>query len=253
MYTQVNNLTKNVERIIDMIDATRIRTAMLLGEEAVSALVKKRAAVAGLGGVGSFAVEALVRAGVGFLTLIDDDTVDASNINRQIQASPGVVGQMKAEVLAARVASVRPDTGVSVVFERISPETAAALIPEDTDFILDCVDDVKAKVALVLLAKERKTPIISALGMGNRLDPQRIKLCDIYETKGCPLAQKLRYELRKAGVDSLRVAFSDEPPVPVQGEAAGGGKRTVGSVSFVPSVCGLSMAGAAVREMCSLE
>ncbi len=235
-----------------MTDSTRIRTAMLLGEEAVSALKQKRVAVAGLGGVGSFAVEALVRAGVGKLTLIDDDTVDASNINRQLQATPDTVGQMKAAVLASRVSSIRPDTKISVVLNRIASENAAALIPADTAFILDCVDDVKAKVALVLLAKERAIPIISALGMGNRLDPQRIRLCDIYETMGCPLAHKLRHELRKEGVERLRVAFSDEPPVPVQGEAAGGGKRTVGSVSFVPSVCGLSMAGAAIRAMCGL-
>ncbi len=160
---------------------------------------------------------------------------------------------MKADVLAERVLSIRPDTEISVVLDRISSENAAALIPADTDFILDCVDDVRAKVALVLLAKERDIPISSALGMGNRLDPQRIRLCDIFDTKGCPLAQKLRHELRRAGVSHLRVAFSDEPPVQVQGEAAGGGKRTVGSVSFVPSVCGLSMAGAAIRDMCGLE
>ncbi len=234
-----------------MTDATRIRTAMLLGEEAVRALAQRRVAVAGLGGVGSFAAEALVRAGVGLLTLIDDDTVDASNINRQIQATPEAIGRMKAEVLAERVKSIRPDTEASAVLERITPESAAALIPEDTDYILDCVDDVRAKVALILLAKERDIPIISALGMGNRLDPGRVKLCDIYETKGCPLAQKLRHELRKAGIEKLRVAFSDEPPLPViHGAPSSGGKRTVGSVSFVPSVCGLTMAGAAVREMC---
>ncbi len=233
-----------------MIDATRIRTAMLLGEEAVLALSKKRVAVAGLGGVGSFAVEALVRAGVGKLTLIDDDTVDASNINRQIQAVPSAVGQMKAGVLAERVKAIRPDTDVCAVMERITPESAAALIPNDTDYILDCVDDVRAKVALVLLAKERNIPIISALGMGNRLDPQRIRLCDIYETKGCPLAQKLRHELRKAEIPRLRVAFSDEPPVEIAyGAPAVGGKRTVGSVSFVPSVCGLSMAGEAIKML----
>lgn len=222
------------------------RTERVLGEEAVACLGRKKIAVVGLGGVGGCCAEALARSGVGRLLLIDHDTVAESNLNRQLFATKDTVGRKKAEAAAERLSLVS-DAELCCLDRKITPENAAALIPEDADCIVDAVDDVPAKVALAVLGKERGIPVVCCLGAGNRLDPAGFFVTDIFKTEGDPLARKLRGELRKAGIERLTVVFSRETPVKRPGNGPVG--------SFAPAVtaAGMNAAAAAIKILLSKE
>lgn len=222
------------------------RTAMLLGEEAVRKLKKAHVAVFGIGGVGGFAVEALVRAGVGEITLVDHDTVSVSNLNRQIIATRDTVGMLKTEAFRERIRSIDPECTVHARAEFFLPEKAGKFDFSAYDYVIDAIDTVSGKIGLVMCCKEAGTPIISAMGAGNKLDPTRFEVADIYETSVCPLARVMRRELKARGVEHLKVVYSRE-------EAIRTGTRMPGSVSFVPSVMGLIMAGEVIRDLTASE
>ena len=228
-----------------------IRAEMLLGAEAMEKLKNAHVAVFGLGGVGSWCAEALARSGVGHLTLIDQDTVGLSNINRQLCALTSTVGMPKADVIKLRLEDINPDADVKTIVGRYDAEHREDFFA-DYDFIVDCIDLVACKVDLIRTAKSRGIPIVSALGTGNKCDAQRLTLCDIKKTSGCPLARVVRKELRsKLGLHHLKVVFSPEQPHETQQlETPPPGRRSVpASVPWVPSVAGLLMGGAAVRDL----
>ena len=214
---------------------------MLLGD-GVTKLKNSSVAVFGLGGVGSYTAEALARAGVGEMVICDGDDVSISNVNRQLCALTSTVGKKKTEVIAARLKDINPDIKLIIIDRFITPGDDLAFLSE-VSYIADCIDDVPAKLAVISAAKSYRIPIISALGCGNRLDPEKLTLTDIYKTSGCPLARSVRAKLRKAGIDSLNVLFSTEEPLKPQGATC------PGSVSFVPSVGGLIIAGKIVRDI----
>ena len=217
------------------------RTEMMLGTSATEKLKASHVAVIGVGGVGGFAAEALARAGIGKITLVDSDKVAVSNINRQIIATHSTVGMYKTEAMKARIADINPDCRVCTVSEFYSEENEIDL--SDFDYIADCIDSVKSKLHLVTKAKEADKCIISSMGAGNKLDPTRFTVADISKTHTDPLAKVMRTELRKRGINHLKVVFSDEPPINPTGE------RTPGSISFVPSVVGLIMAGEMIKDL----
>ena len=221
-----------------------IRTEMLLGEAAMGRLARAHVAVFGLGGVGSWCAEALARCGVGALTLIDEDTVAESNLNRQIEALGSTIGQSKAEAMAGRVRDIAPGCRVTARAERYEAARRGEFFPAPWDYIADCIDLVACKLDLIEAAQAGGIPIISALGTGNKLDLSRLRIADVYETDVCPLARVMRRELRRRGVERLTVVFSDEPPTePSQPEAPPPGRRSVpGSAVWVPAAAGLLMA-----------
>ncbi len=232
----------------------RSRTELLLGRDGVERLMTARVAVFGIGGVGGYACEALARAGVGALDLFDHDTVSLSNINRQIVALHSTVGRSKADVMRERIADIDPDCRVQVHEVFYLPENADSFPLDGYDYIVDAIDTVSAKVELAVRAERAGVPIISAMGAGNKLDPTRFSVTDLFRTQGCPLARVMRRELKKRGLQRLKVVFSDEPvcqlhETPECADAQIGGKRAPGSVSFVPSVAGLILASEVVREL----
>lgn len=228
-----------------------IRTEMILGSEAVARLRRSHVAVFGLGGVGSFAVEALARAGVGELTLVDQDTVSLSNVNRQLFALHSTAGRPKAEVAAERCRDINPEIIVHPVQATYDADHRDAFFAARYDYIVDAIDLVSCKLDLIGQAMERGIPILSALGTGNKLDPSLLQITDISRTSGCPLARVMRKELRARGIHHLKVVFSPEEAQPtLQLEAPPPGRRSVpASVSWVPSAAGLMMAGAVVRDL----
>lgn len=226
------------------------RTKLLLGEDGLANLAKARVAVFGIGGVGSFAAEALCRAGIGHFLLVDSDTIDVSNINRQIHATTRTVGQKKTDVMRARMLEINPAADVRAKCEFYEPNRAEAFFTEPLDYIVDAVDTVTAKISLVVEAEKRSIPIISAMGAGNKLDPTRFEVADIYKTSVCPLAKVMRKELKKRGIPRLKVVYSKEPPIsPDVTETEDTRHQTPGSVSFVPSAAGLILAGEVVRDL----
>ena len=249
------------------------RTEMLLGEPAIDRLKNARVAVFGVGGVGGYVVEALARSGVGTLDLIDNDTVNLTNINRQIIALESTVGRYKVDVAKERVLDINPEAKVNVYRTFYLPETAGAFHFEEYDYVVDAIDTVTGKLMLVEQAKVAGIPIISSMGAGNKLDPTAFRVADIYSTSVCPLAKVMRRELKKRGIDSLKVVYSEEmaltPAVNSQGteagnvegtkcgtESTGGGnnrRSTPGSVAFVPSVVGLIVAGEVIKDLCKGE
>ena len=230
-----------------------IRTRLLLGDAALEKLARCRVAVFGLGGVGGYVVEALARCGVGALTLVDHDTVSLSNLNRQILATHSSLGQYKADVAAARVRDINPACAVTPRRCFFLPETAADFDFTQYDYVVDALDTVTAKLALIEAAQRAGTPIISSMGTGNKLDPGAFRIADITQTSMCPLARVMRKELKKRGVAHVKVLYSRETPRrPVERLAAApeAGRRDVpGSIAFVPSVAGLMIAGEVVREL----
>lgn len=228
-----------------------IREQMALGAEALENLKNAHVAVFGIGGVGSYTAEALARAGVGSLTLVDNDTVGISNINRQLCALHSTVGKMKAQVMADRIKDINPDCNVRAICRLYSEETKELFFDTDYSYIADCIDLVSCKLSLILNARERSIPIISALGTGNKLDPTQFSITDISKTSGCPLARVMRKELRNRGVNHHTVLFSPEEPItPIALEAPPPGRRSIpASVSWVPSVAGLMIAGHIVSEL----
>lgn len=226
------------------------RTEMLIGKEGLEKLRCARVAVFGVGGVGSYAVEGLCRAGVGSLLLVDHDTVSLTNLNRQLHATMETIGQYKTKLMAARVRSINPEALVETREAFCLPERVSSLLAGEFDYVIDAVDTVAAKLCLAEEALRRDIPILSCMGAGNKLDPTRFRVGDIYETSGCPLCRVMRRELRARGVEALRVVYSTEPPASPQTEPAdGSGRHPPGSISFVPPVAGLIAAGEAVRHL----
>ena len=232
-----------------------IRTRMLLGDEAMERLQKARVAVFGLGGVGGYTVEALARAGIGALDLIDSDAVSISNLNRQILATRSTVGMEKTEAARLRVLDINPDCLVRVHNVFYTPETADQFDFTQYDYIVDAIDTVTGKLALVQRAYEAGTPIICCMGTGNKLDASAFQVADISKTSMCPLARIMRKELSKRGIKHLKVVYSQEEAMTPTGweeEAAAIGKRQIpGSVSFVPGAAGLILAGEVIKDVAS--
>ena len=228
-----------------------LRTEMIVGAPALDKLRRSHVAVFGLGGVGSYAAECLARSGVGTLTLVDQDTVSVSNINRQLCALTSTVGQYKAEVVADRVRDINPDAVVYPICATYDAAHREEFFTRPFDYILDCIDLVSCKLDLIQQARERRIPILTALGTGNKLQPELLTITDIAKTSGCPLARVMRKELRGRGIHHLKVAFSPEQPGQTQQlETPPPGRRSVpASVSWVPPVAGLLMAGTVVQDL----
>ena len=241
-------------------------TELLIGAEALTILTNSKVAVFGVGGVGSFTVEGLARAGVGKFVLVDDDTICLTNINRQLHATHKTVGRPKVEVMKERILEINPHAEVTTFQSFYLPPIADSLLSDDYDYIVDAIDTVTAKLDLIQRAKQRHIPVISCMGAGNKLDPTRFEVADIYKTAGCSLAKVMRKELRARGIDALKVVYSKEPPLTPQatpGASCATGcicppdsprtcttKRQIpGSISFVPSVAGLIIAGEVVKDL----
>ena len=242
------------------------RTALLLGEDGVERLTQAKVAVFGVGGVGSYCVEALARAGVGTLILFDSDRVSISNINRQLIALHSTVGMLKTEAAARRIADINPDCRVIQYPVFFLPENASEYDLSGCSYIVDAVDTVAAKLSIIQLAKEQDIPVISCMGAGNKLDPTRFEVTDIYKTSVCPLAKVMRRELKKRGIKKLKVVYSKEEPItPIEDMSISCKKNCIcppgaahkcterraipGSVSFVPSVAGLIIAGEVLKDL----
>ncbi len=228
------------------------RTELLLGKEKMEKLRAARVAVFGIGGVGSYTVEALVRSGVGALDLIDSDRIAPSNLNRQIIALRDTLGEYKVDAAKARIASISPDCAVRTYPIFYTPETAGVFDFAEYDYVVDAIDTVSAKIDLVMRAQAAGVPIISSMGAGNKLDPTRFEVADIYKTSVCPLARVMRTELRRRGVKRLKVVYSTEPPISPAGTAEkreGSGRPVPGSAAFVPSVAGLILAAEVIRDL----
>ena len=221
------------------------RTMLLLGEEGVNKLKNKSVIIFGIGGVGGFVTEALARSGVGHLDLVDSDKVSESNINRQIIALRSTIGRYKTEVMKERIMDINPEAEVNIHNCFYLPETASEFDFSKYDYVVDAVDTVTAKISLVLEAERCNVPIISSMGAGNKLDPTRFQVADIYKTSVCPLAKVMRKELRARGIKSLKCVYSTEEPAV---------KTTPpGSIAFVPSAMGLIVAGEVVKDLVGLS
>ncbi|HWR10788.1 MAG TPA: tRNA threonylcarbamoyladenosine dehydratase [Rectinemataceae bacterium] len=246
------------------------RTELLLGAEAMKSLAAARVAVFGIGGVGAYVVEGLARSGVGSFILVDDDSVCLTNINRQIIALRSTVGKPKVEVMKARVLDINPQAEVAIFQEYCDAENIPRLLGQDTpgkpavSYVVDAIDTVSSKIELIMRASALGIPIISCMGAGNKLDPTKLEIADIYDTSVCPLARVMRYELRKRGLAALDVVYSKEIPIKVEEsenpcrtgcvcpkkDRTCLGRRSIpGSVSFVPSVAGLIIASHVVRKL----
>ncbi|MDD6347329.1 MAG: tRNA threonylcarbamoyladenosine dehydratase [Lachnospiraceae bacterium] len=242
------------------------RTQLLLGQEGMARLSKKRVAVFGIGGVGGYVCEALVRSGIGAFDLIDDDKVCLTNLNRQIIATRKTVGQYKVEVMRDRMLEINPDAKIDIHKCFFLPENADMFPFHEYDYVVDAVDTVTAKIELILRSQKAQVPVISAMGAGNKLDAGRLKIADIYETRVCPLARVMRRELKKRHVKSLKVVYSDEQPIrpsedmsiscrthcicPPGAQHKCTERRDIpGSTAFVPAAAGLLMAGEIVKDL----
>ncbi len=250
------------------------RMELLIGKEGLEKLKGSRVAVFGIGGVGSFAVEGLVRAGVGSLVLIDHDCVDITNINRQIHSTISTIGRPKVEVMRERILDINPEVKVTTYQVFFSEANAEILVQADYDYIVDAIDTVSSKTELILVAKKIGIPIISSMGAGNKIDPLKFTVSDIYSTSVCPLSKVMRKELKRRGIESLKVVYSTEKPIKAKikyqygkndedsenedGQYHGSisrqyGENTnrniIGSISFVPSVAGLIIAGEVVKDL----
>lgn len=227
-----------------------VRTQSLLGREAMERLRDARVAVFGIGGVGGYVCEALARTGVGAFDLVDSDRVALSNVNRQIIATHETLGKLKVQAMKERIGQINPEAEVKTYPCLFLPENQDSFPFDAYDYIVDAVDTVTAKVALVMVAQERGIPIISSMGAGNKLDASAFRVADIYQTKVCPLARVMRRELKRRGVQKLKVVYSEEAPlIPCENIEEKGRRSTPGSVAFVPSVAGLIAAGEVVRDL----
>lgn len=246
------------------------RTELLIGSEGLEKLQKSKVAVFGIGGVGSYTVEALARGGIGNLILVDDDNVCLTNLNRQIHALFSTISKSKVDVMENRIHDINPECNVITHKTFVKEANTAELIDPDTDYVVDAIDTVSSKISLVVWCKEHNIKIISCMGTGNKFDPTRFKIADIYDTKICPLAKVMRYELRRRGIESLKVLYSDEPPVkPREGvitckegcvcSGTGGSKKCtmkrqiVGSISYVPSAAGLIIGGEVINDLLGIK
>ena len=246
------------------------RTELLFGKEAMEKLANSRVAVFGIGGVGGYTVEALVRSGIGKLDLIDDDKVCLTNLNRQIIATRSTIGKYKVDVAKARVLDINPKATVNTYQTFYVPETAEQFDFSQYDYVVDAIDTVTGKINLVMQAQQTNTPIISSMGAGNKMDPTAFRVADIYKTSVCPLAKVMRRELKKRGVKKLKVVYSEEKPLtPIEDEAISCKSHCVcppgtvrkctqrrqvpGSNAFVPSVVGLIIAGEVIKDLVHFE
>lgn len=227
------------------------RTALLLGKASVEKLAEKRVAVFGVGGVGGFVCEGLVRAGIGAIDIVDKDIVAISNINRQLIALHSTVGKNKVDVLEERLKDINKNLIIKKYKCFFLPETSDTFDFREYDYVVDAIDTVTGKIELILKAKEAGVPIISAMGAGNKLDPTAFQVSDIYKTSVCPLARVMRRELKKRGVEKLKVVYSKEEPIKPQFEE--GEEVVPGSVSFVPPALGLIIAGEIVKDLIRVE
>lgn len=242
------------------------RTELLFGKEAMDRLASSRVAVFGIGGVGGYAVEALVRSGIGAIDIVDDDRVCLTNLNRQLHATRKTVGQYKVDVAAERSRDINPEVNVRTYKTFYTPETADQFDFSEYDYIVDAIDTVTGKLALVENAQRSGTPIISCMGAGNKLDPTALEVADIYSTSVCPLAKVMRRELKRRGIPKLKVVYSKEPPIqPIEDMAISCRSHCIcppgtarkctqrrqipGSNAFVPSVAGLIIAGEVVKDL----
>jgi len=246
------------------------RTELLFGKEAMEKLARSRVAVFGIGGVGGYTVEALARSNIGALDLIDDDKVCLTNINRQIFATRKTVGRYKVDVAEERVKEINPDIEVRTYKTFYMPETSEQFDFSQYDYIVDAIDTVTGKIEMIVKAKEANVPIISSMGAGNKLDPTKFEVADIYETSICPLAKAMRKELRKRNIDSLKVVYSKEPAItPIEDMAIScrtncicppgtarkctHRRQVPGSNAFVPSVAGLIIAGEVIKDLTGIR
>ncbi|MBU5593462.1 tRNA threonylcarbamoyladenosine dehydratase [Clostridium sp. MSJ-4] len=249
-----------------MIQHSLSRTELLIGAEALNELRNKKVVVLGIGGVGSFSVEALARSGIGKLVLVDDDTVCLTNLNRQIHATFKTISKPKVEVMKERILQINTKCEVIALQTYIDASNISEIITEDVDYVIDAIDSVSSKIALAVWCEENGVKLISCMGTGNKLDPTQFKIVDIYDTKVCPLAKVMRYELRKRGVKKLKVLYSEEMPLkPKMDEVVTckegcvctgdssrkcSAKRQIpGSISFVPPVAGMIIAGEVIKDM----
>lgn len=241
------------------------RTELLIGKEGIEKLNKSKVAIFGIGGVGSFVVEGLVRAGVQNFILVDDDKVCLTNLNRQIIATRKTVGKAKVEVAKERILDINPNANVEIVQEFFMPDSKE-IIDDTVDYVVDSIDTVTAKIELVMRANKLNIPIISSMGTGNKLDPTKFEVTDIYKTSVCPLAKVMRKELRARGIKKLKVVYSKEEPIKLDDKSEASCKQNCicppgtkrkctirnqvpGSISFVPSVAGLIIAGEVIKDI----
>ncbi len=226
------------------------RTELLLGSEAIEKLKNSRVAVFGVGGVGGYAVEALVRSGVGHLDLIDNDQVALTNLNRQIIATMDTIGQDKVEVAKKRILSINPEADVKTYTTFFLPENAHEFDFTQYDYVIDAIDTVSGKIALIEEAQKAHTPIISCMGAGNKLDPTSFEVTDIYKTSVCPLAKVMRHELKKRGIKKCKVLYSKEVPLKPKDSQEETSRRSLpGSIAFVPSAAGLIIGGEVIKDL----
>ncbi|RDY29681.1 tRNA threonylcarbamoyladenosine dehydratase [Romboutsia weinsteinii] len=225
------------------------RTSLIIGKDGVEKLKEANVIVFGVGGVGSFAAEAIARAGVGSMTIVDFDDVDITNINRQLPALHSTVGKYKVEVMKERILDINPDINIKAIKDVYNKETSEKILIEDYDYVVDAIDMVTSKIHLIETCKAKNLNIISSMGMGNKLDPTKIVVTDINKTHTCPLAKVIRKELRDRKIKKLKVVYSTEQPVELKEKIMNGKKITPGSISFVPSVGGLTIASVVINEL----
>lgn len=240
------------------------RTELLLGKAALEKLKNSTVIIFGLGGVGSFSFEALIRGGIGHLILVDDDTVCLTNINRQIHANHDTIGKPKVDVIKERALKINPNCKIETYQTFVKEDNIDKIIPPNANYVIDAIDTVSSKIALVVWCKEHNIDIISCMGTGNKLDPTKFKISDIYGTKICPLAKVMRHELRKRNIESLKVLYSEEVPLTPKCDVitckegcvcSGGSKKCLakrqipGSISFVPPVAGMIIGGEVIKDI----
>ncbi len=229
------------------------RTKMLIGKAAFDVLQGSHVAVFGVGGVGGYVAEALARSGVGEITVIDNDTVSLSNINRQIIATENTVGQLKTRVIKERILSINPKAKVNNYEMFVLPENIGEIDFSSFDYVVDAVDTVSAKIAIILKCQSENIKVISSMGTGNKLDANAFEITDIYKTSVCPLARVMRLEMKKRGVKKLKVLYSKETPIkPFGGEISPSGRQVPASIAFVPSVAGLLIGGEVIKDLITI-
>lgn len=254
---------------MNMLQHSLSRTELLVGKEGLDKLKNSKVVVFGVGGVGSFTVEALTRAGVGELILIDDDTVCLTNLNRQIHATYDTISKVKVEVMKERILSINKKCGVITHQVFVDKNNIPELIPDDVDYVVDAIDTVSAKIALVEYCNEKNIRLMSCMGTGNKFDPTQFKVADIYDTKVCPLAKVMRRELKRRGIEKLKVVYSEEMPTKPKVEdvvtcktgcvCTGGTKKCAakrqipGSISFVPPVAGMIIGGEVIKDILGIN
>lgn len=225
------------------------RTEAIIGTEGINKLQSSAVIIFGIGGVGSFVAEGLARAGVGKITLVDKDVIDITNINRQLPALHSTVGKSKAETMAKRIQDINPDCNVEAVECFFMPDTAGSFNFREYNYVVDAIDTVTGKLALIQKSYEEGTPVISSMGTGNKLDPSMFRVTNIEKTKVCPLAKVMRKELKARGIKGVKVLYSEEEPVKPEHKGEEAGRNVPGSISFVPSVAGLMIAGEVIKDL----